>query len=59
MRWREVRAGLLALAGALVLATLSACSEPKKLGEGKRVAPPGGYYSLCRNQPDSPLCRQK
>lgn len=55
---RGVRAILLVLAGAAVLATLSACVEPKKMTLGKKVQAPSGHASLCKNKPEHPACQK-
>lgn len=58
MRWRGGRAILLVLAGASVLAVLSACVEPKKMILGDAVKAPKGHAILCRNKPEHPACRK-
>ena len=53
---RGGRAISLVLAGALVLATLSACVETKKMILGDVVKAPAGHGILCSNKPGHPAC---
>lgn len=55
---RGGRAISLVLAGALVLATLSACVETKKMILGDVVKAPRGHAILCKNKPEHPACQK-
>jgi len=50
----------LAVLGVALVVTLAACEHTKrKLGEGKKTYGLGGYYQLCKDQPESAVCQKK
>lgn len=47
-----------AFAVAFIVAAVAGC-QTATMPEGKPAPAPAGYHTLCKNQPESPLCPKR